>query len=317
MDDDKRARRVKRLKKEIIAFLLILILVPWVFVIVLSVKSHFMKKDLKGQELLLNEYLEQIEMLSSENMKNSPEGDELVSDKISPKHDVEALSEEEIERLSLSDEELYDGYRKVYLTFDDGPSSNTAAILDILKEYNVKATFFVIYKDGSENEELLRRIADEGHTLGMHSCTHVYSTVYGSEEAFMEDMETLRNFLYMVTGVESAFYRFPGGSSNRVSQIDMRTFARLLENEGIEYYDWNLSSGDASSPILSKEKIVRNVTKDLEKYNEAVILFHDTASKVTTVEALPQIIEEILAMDHTVILPISRETNPIQHISVE
>ena len=97
----------------------------------------------------------------------------------------------------------------------------------------------------------------------------------------------------------------------------MRKFASLLENEGIEYFDWNVSSGDASSPILSKSRIVSNATDNLEYFSEAMILFHDTASKVSTVEALPEIIEKIKGMDDTIMLPITGETNPIHHISVD
>lgn len=317
MDTDKRARRVKRLKREILGFILALILIPWIFVTFLVIKNHKLSGEIDEQAGLLTEYLEQIEMLSikitsvPESLPPEPAGED------APVIKVEDLSPEEIAALSFSEEELYDGYRKVYLTFDDGPSTNTEAILDILKEYNVKATFFVIYKEGRDNEALYRRIVDEGHTLGMHSCNHVYSKVYGSEESFIEDTEELRNFLYMVTGVESQFYRFPGGSSNKVSQIDMKTFAGILQDEGIIYYDWNISSQDASSPILSKSRIVYNVTSELAKNRESVVLFHDTASKVTTVEALPEIIEYIQGMDDTVILPITRETNPIQHVSVD
>ncbi|MCQ2519837.1 MAG: polysaccharide deacetylase [Lachnospiraceae bacterium] len=310
---------MKRLKKEILGFLLALILVPWVFVTVFGIRNNKLKKENAEKTDLLNQYLEQMEMLSQAATENEDLYKESLAtmENMKPVLDVESMTKEEIEALSLSEEELYDGYRKVYLTFDDGPSSNTEAILDILKEYNVKATFFVIYKDGRDNEELYRRIADEGHTLGMHSCTHVYSTVYGSEEDFIEDTNTLRNFLYMVTGVESEFYRFPGGSSNRVATRDeMRSFAQILNDEGIIYYDWNVSSQDATSSILSKNQIVRNATDNLERFNEAVILFHDTGSKVTTVEALPEIIEKIQAMDHTVILPITRETKPIQHLTV-
>ncbi len=320
MDIDRRRRRVERLKKEIIFFRRALLIIPWVLVVFLLVRAKRLSNDNKAQASLLNEYLEQMEMLTA----TDPQVQEMYTEYTEPQPvdtkpviDVESLTPEEIEALSLSDEELYDGYRKVYLTFDDGPSSNTEAILDILKEYNVKATFFVIYKDGRDNEELYRRIVDEGHTIGMHSCTHVYSTVYGSPESFKEDTKRLRDFIYMVTGVESIVYRFPGGSSNRVSQIDMKVFAQILQDEGIAYFDWNVSSQDASSPILSKSQIVRNSTVNLQKYNEAVILFHDTASKVTTVEALPEIIEYIQGMEHTVILPITKETNPIQHVSVE
>ena len=321
MDSDRRKARVKRLKLEMRILKGLAFVIPWAMVIVLYCNNYSYRESLAEKDELISRYIDQMEALTKESAAEYETPDvQPVTEVTGPEEKVytyEGLPEAEIEALQLSEEELYDGYRKVYLTFDDGPSTNTDAILDVLNEYNVKATFFVIYKEGRDNEALYRRIADEGHTLGMHSCTHVYSQVYASEEAFTEDTETLRNFLYMVTGIESEFYRFPGGSSNKVSDIDMRTFCKILNDKGIVYYDWNVSSQDAHSPILSKDEIVRNATKNLESYTEAVILFHDTASKTTTVEALPEIIEYIQSMDHTVILPITKETNPITHISVE
>lgn len=329
MDVAKREKRVKRLKYEIPIVLCSLLIIPWIVVIILSSKIKEYKKDCDEKEQLVTQYLEQVEMLSFKVYESgafSEDKKAVQEDSSETFFEVEAepselkkqgLSQSEVNGLALSDEELYDGARKVYLTFDDGPSANTADILDILKEYDVKATFFVIYKEGREYEELYRRIVDEGHTLGMHSCTHVYSSVYSGVEEFEADTLKLRNFLYMVTGVESKYYRFPGGSSNRVSSIDMRVFAKKLSEMGIEYFDWNVSSKDASSPILSKEQIYNNAISGIAYYDEAMILFHDTGSKVTTVQALPDIIEYVKKMDNTIILPISQDTNPIQHISVE
>ena len=317
MDTDKRKSRDERLKKYFFAVFLFLIIFPWFVVAFLHTGNEKLNEELESDRALIDDYLFQIESLSENTGYNGNQG---MPEKVTmsgPKYNVEAMTDEEIAALSLSTEELYDGYRKVYLTFDDGPSANTEAILDILKQYDVKATFFVIMREGREFEDLYRRIVDEGHTLGMHSCTHVYSTLYKDEQSFREDTERLRNFLYMVTGVESDFYRFPGGSSNKVSPVDMKIYAKILEDEGIEYYDWNMSSQDATSPILPRESIVHNVTSNIKYFSEPMILFHDTGSKVTTVEALPEIIEYIQSLDNTVILPISKDTNPIQHISVE
>ncbi len=317
MDTDKRKSRDERLKKGFFAVFLFLIIFPWFVVAFLHAGNERLTEELDADRSLIDDYLLQIETLSENTQFAADPGKSETGEVNGPRYNVEAMTEEEIAALSLSTEELYDGYRKVYLTFDDGPSANTEAILDILKQYDVKATFFVIMREGREFEDLYRRIVDEGHTLGMHSCTHVYSTLYKDEQSFKEDTERLRNFLYMVTGVESDYYRFPGGSSNKVSPVDMRIYAKILEDEGIEYYDWNMSSQDATSPILPKESIVRNVTSNIKYFSEPMILFHDTGSKVTTVEALPEIIEYIQSLDNTVILPISKDTNPIQHISVE
>lgn len=204
------------------------------------------------------------------------------------------------------------GIRRVYLTFDDGPSSNTDRILDILDEYGVKATFFVV---GKENyTEQYRRIVDEGHTLAMHSYSHVYGEIYSSLDAYKQDLNKLRTFLYELTGIECNIVRFPGGSSNTISKVDMHTLIEYLDSEDMIYFDWNVSSGDASGIYKSANQIAANVLENIDKYNNAVVLMHDAAGKDSTVEALPLIIEKILESEDTVLLPISEETVKVQHI---
>lgn len=207
--------------------------------------------------------------------------------------------------------------RKVYLTFDDGPSRNTNEILDILEQYGVKATFFLIGKEGEEAESAMRRIVEEGHTIGMHSYSHDYEQIYASEDAFAEDFMKMREYIYDVTGVNCVYFRFPGGSSNQVSKTDIYQLIDWVHDQGVEYYDWNISSKDSSPTEYSAEQIAENCLADLERYNKAVVLLHDTNSKGTTVEALPAIIEEIQAMENTVILPITEYTVPIQHRTKE
>lgn len=316
-----RVKRVKRLKKIILGGIITLIVVPLVTSVLLGVRLAIVKAELTEKTEELNYYLEiQSELALTTN--NVVEDDLIaVSASEAPAKEIEKIPKElslaDIKELELGEEELYDGYRKIYLTFDDGPSSNTDQILDILAKYDVKATFFVLQKEGRNMERLYQRIADEGHSIGMHSTNHVYATVYASEEAFLEDTKKIRDFIYLVTGQESNIYRFPGGSSNRVSQVDMHVFGNALQNEGIKYYDWNISSQDASVIKPSSAQIVKNVTSRLANYDEAIILFHDAQSKDTTVAALPAIIEYILGMENTVLLPITSDTKPVQHMTVE
>ena len=206
---------------------------------------------------------------------------------------------------------------KVYLTFDDGPSIYTDDILDILAEYGVKATFFVIGKDNPAAYARYLRIVSEGHTLGMHSYTHVYADVYESPTAFREDTEKLRTMLEDVTGVNPVYYRFPGGSSNDVSSVDMHEFAKILKEMGITYFDWNVASGDAGSRPLTAEQIAANALKGIEDRETSVILLHDTATKKESVRALPMIIEALREMDGVAILPISGETEIIHHVDLD
>ena len=155
----------------------------------------------------------------------------------------------------------------------------------------------------------------EGHTLGMHSYSHKYDEIYQSVDSYAQDLSRLQEFLYETTGVWCRYCRFPGGSSNTVSGVDMYDLITYLDEQDITYFDWNVSSGDASNSYISKEAIISNCMITLPKYEESIILMHDASNKNTTVEALPALIEQIQAMDNTVIVPIGEDTEPIQHIS--
>lgn len=204
------------------------------------------------------------------------------------------------------------GIRRVYLTFDDGPSANTDRILDILNQYGVKATFFVVAKDGYTDQ--YRRIVEDGHTLAMHSYSHKYSEIYASLDAYKEDLTKLHDFLYELTGEDCNIVRFPGGSSNTISHVDMWELIEYLNKTDMVYYDWNVSSGDASGGRKSIKKKKKNVLDNIDQFSNAVVLFHDASGKDSTVDALPAIIEEILESDNTVLLPISDDTVRVQHL---
>ena len=182
----------------------------------------------------------------------------------------------------------------IWLTFDDGPSSNiTPKVLDILKEENIKATFFIInYTQG--NEHLIKRIVDEGHTIGIHGYSHEYSKIYKSKETFMNNVYTLQDRIYKTTGVKSMYTRFPGGSSNTVSRKYCKGIMTELTKEmlakGFKYYDWNISSGDAGGAKNATD-VYNNVTKNLSKKRGNMVLMHDFGSNKKGLEALPKIIE--------------------------
>ena len=234
---------------------------------------------------------------------------------LSLKEDVDSLENQlswDIAKTSAEAWDSNEGMHKVYLTFDDGPSRNTDKILDILNEYGVKATFFVVGKDGFE--EQYQRIVAEGHTLGMHSYSHKYQEIYQSLDSYVKDLNQIQSYLYEMTGENSTIVRFPGGSSNSVSHVDMHELISYLNQHGLTYYDWNISSADAGKGYISASQIVSNVMNNVRKYDSAVILMHDSADRNSTVEALPTIIEKILESENTVLLPISDDTVPIQHI---
>lgn len=223
--------------------------------------------------------------------------------------ETESTTQAQPEETSVEEENS----KIVYLTFDDGPSSNTNAILDILKEYNVKATFFVNGKTDEISKEGYKRIVEEGHTLAMHSYTHVYKEVYASKEAFLEDVYRLQNYLFDLTGTKPIYYRFPGGSSNTISEMDMQIFIQALHEEGMEYFDWNVANGDGGNKELTTDQILTNVWNDIPKYEHSMILMHDSVQKGFTIEALPEMIKQLQEAGYT-ILPIDDTTPLIQHI---
>lgn len=178
----------------------------------------------------------------------------------------------------------------IYLTFDDGPRYGTTdVILDILKEEGVKATFFVT---NSGPDELIKREYDEGHTVGLHTASHDYSIVYNSVDSYFRDLGSVSDRVKRITGVESKIIRFPGGSSNTVSRHYMSGIMSILTREvlekGYRYYDWNVSSGDASTGKLTSDDIYYNVVSHLSKSKVNMVLMHDV--KPYTRDALRNII---------------------------
>ena len=201
--------------------------------------------------------------------------------------------------------EVFSG-KAAYLTFDDGPSANTAKILDILDQYGVKATFFVIYRSGYENT--YKQIVSRGHTLALHSYSHNYDTIYKSESAFYTDLAKLESYLKSTTGESPKILRFPGGSNNTVSRRGVMPALRSsVKSRGYLYYDWNVDSRDASEYRASESKIISSVRNGLGSKSQAVILMHDAPAKTTTVDALPEIITLLKQKGYT-ILPITEST---------
>lgn len=216
----------------------------------------------------------------------------------------------------ISDEENIAGaedLHRVYLTFEDGPSENTTKILDILAEKGVKATFFVTGQEDEASQALYKRIVEEGHTLGMHSYSNKYSKIYQSEESFKEDITKLSAYLQGLTGAKPVYYRFPGGSSNQITNVPMENFIHYLNQEGLVYYDWNVSSGDSTANAYTTDEIVANVINDVVKYKTSVVLLHDGKDSTLRTESLEAVIDALLAMNAE-ILPIGEETSVIQSV---
>ena len=302
VNEQSRRKRVARLKKIIIFLVVFFLLLPLVICFILGIKIRELSTRIDELTALLNARLE-----SSPGITRTLPDEDV---QIPPK---EETSENEEETAELPQTAQH----KVYLTFDDGPSVYTDDILDVLREYDVKATFFVVGKEDDVSKAAYKRIVDEGHTLAIHSYSHKYGEIYNSVDDYAYDLERLESLLYEVTGTQCKYVRFPGGSSNKVSKVPMSDIIKYLHAQGMEYFDWNISASDAVNTALAPEAILANVTTGIEKYETEVILLHDTGNRKSTVDALPMIIENIKAREGYELLPIDENTELVQHLKIE
>ncbi len=299
-----RRKRVKRIK-------LILVLLLIVFLLIPNILCGFLLYQLYKTNRNMEILREEIKISKMEIEKKNQETAAMAAT-AEKKIKEEKYGTQNLVQLNLSDEEKYPNKQLVYLTFDDGPSKYTNEILDILDAHDAKATFFVLAKEGYDDE--YNRIIDEGHTLAMHSYTHKYSVIYSSMENYKEDVNSLSDFLFEKTGVRPKFYRFPGGSSNTVSKINIQDMLHFLGEEGYVHFDWNVSSEDASPKMLEASTVARNVLNGIGEKKESVVLMHDSASKRSTVEALPIIIETLQQKGNVEFLPITENTKQVYHV---
>ena len=276
-----------------------------------SVKTQISGNDsqIEDFEALIAEYEKQI---AEKDQANSDIASQLEAAKNEKKklEDENAALKKKIETLSAQkaadaaavsspQSPVPSGEKICYLTFDDGPSKNTPLILDILKKYNAKATFFVI---NTGDIGYIQRIHDEGHTVGLHTYSHNYAQLYSSTNAYFNDLQQISDKVESIIGIKPTVMRFPGGSSNKVSakycKGIMTQLVTLVQEKGYSYFDWNISSGDADSATPSYTYIRNNVLNNARNKNSICVLMHDASAKTTTVQALPEIIEGLTNMGY-------------------
>lgn len=198
----------------------------------------------------------------------------------------------------------------IYLTFDDGPGYYTKGILNTLKKYGVKATFFVTHQFPSY-EYLLKEEAKEGHTVAVHTYTHNYN-VYSSLDAYLNDFNKMNEVIKKQTREYTNLFRFPGGSSNTISKSYKKgivtEIAKRMKEDGYVYFDWNVSSGDASN--ANSSKIYRNVTNGVYNCSKCVVLMHDI--KASTANALDDILKTLTERGYT-FLPLDAGSYTAHH----
>ena len=188
--------------------------------------------------------------------------------------------------------------RVVCLTFDDGPSRNTPAVLEALADAGVPATFFVVASDANASHlPLVAEARAAGHQIALHSASHRYSDIYRSAEAFWDDIDLLRDRLapWLEDAASLRWLRFPGGSTNTVSHKYggdgiMDRLKADAEAQGLHWVDWNVSAEDVTGRDLSPADICRNVTEGSAGRDRCIVLMHDSATAAATAEALPDII---------------------------
>lgn len=329
MDDEKKYNRknVDSIKKGIVIALTIICAIPVIFCLYLSFKMNMLENRIEALSVKISDRIterqteeskdsEELAQLDAQAYEDLGTSTAVQNHTLMVEDDSETTESGDTQESSDTDDD-YDvesNGKKVYLTFDDGPSIYTDEILDILAEKNVKATFFCVYNEDESVWPCYSRIVGEGHTLGMHSYSHVYDTVYASEDSFIDDVTKIHDFLYEQTGVDCKYYRFPGGSSNTVSDVDIQTLMGYLYNEGITYYDWNALSGDAVDASLTPEELNNNIMGYVRSNSgDSMVLMHDLKNGHATVEALPELIDTLKAEGYE-ICAIDDSTTPVQHV---
>ena len=286
-----RKKRVKRIKKIIVGTAIVLLLLPTIMCLFLLVKVHSLEKQIETITKVSDSGVVKAQEKEVKTTK-APKKASTAEPTIKPTDDTTT--------------------KKVYLTFDDGPGSQTGKILDILKKNHVKATFFVTGKEDASSKKIYQRVVKEGHTLAMHSYSHIQDVIYDSKEAFEKDLKQINRCLYEATGVHTKFYRFPGGSSTQNTSLPIQNFIDVLKKNHYLYLDWNVISPDINNANATKEQVVTGVMQGVDAYDTAVVLMYDVADKPMTVKALPSIIKQIKAKNYE-LLPVDESMILIQH----
>lgn len=281
-----RKKRVKRIKKIIVTGVVILILLPTVLSIFLMIKMASLER--------------RVEQLAAGREQQGQE--EVVAADVARAREKETATPPAVTAVR----------KKVYLTFDDSPGTQTAKLLDILKKEKVSATFFVLGREDAYSEKIYRRIVEEGHTLGMHSYSHIQSEIYKSADSFTKDLNRLSRHLKKITGISPEFYRFPGGSSVQTTGAPVSELIEILAQKNISYIDWNVLSPDINNPEVTRKEMVRGIMEGVSRYDTAVVMFDDVADRPMTAKALPAIIKA-LKKENYELLPIDRTTVPVRH----
>lgn len=297
---------VRFFKNLILLTVIILITVPTVLSFRFGQELEAVRSDLSQTHAALDEATESLDRSQEALEQARAEAEAAIATQEAAKAEQEALEADAPAYQSLYPDfyapqpltanQAADGV--MYLTFDDGPTARTPEVLNVLREENVKATFFVVGSDSERAKQWMRDIVADGHTIGMHSYTHEYETIYDSVEAYLDDMYRIFTLIKETTDITPTVFRFPGGSINGYNyEISQDLISEMLRR-GFVPYDWNLSSGDAAAATVPADSLVSNIVNHASG-QRGVALMHDSTSKTTTVAALRPIIQQLRAKGYT------------------
>lgn len=202
----------------------------------------------------------------------------------------------------------------VYLTFDDGPSENTYSILQYLRDYNIKATFFVVPNRSEYCYTLLKAIAADGHSIGIHSASHKYEQIYASVEAFLDDFYDAWNMVYEATGIKCEIFRFPGGSVNDYNEATRNDIIKEMSRRGFRHFDWSVDSGDAAGASWTQmwNSVPADIEANYEKNFRSVVLMHDSNGTPNTILVLGDLLKKFASEGKYKFDKINGDTQPVQ-----
>ena len=232
--------------------------------------------------------------------------EQVVEEKEFPAHDFEKNLSSLLPKYDENTQDKVKGVyssdeKQVFLTFDDGPSKITEEVLDVLKKYNVKATFFVLGSNVDLRPEITKRAYEEGHYIANHGYTHKYSSIYADPSNVLEEYEKTETAIQNAIGIKnyhSYLFRFPGGSSGGYYSSIKEDAKDLLEEYGVAYTNWSCLTGDAEGEDTVEEQLNR-LYETAGDSTSLVILMHDAGDKKSTPETLAKIIEHYQAEGYT------------------
>ena len=255
--------------------------------------------DLGPLQKQLNTLREDLDALELAYNNVKADLDVTAEDLVTREAEVKAL-EDKYQWLLTQQQEQKAGVMTIYLTFDDGPSAtHTAKVLDILKAKGVKATFFMCGNKIAGNKAMARRVYEEGHTLANHSYSHEYKKLYKTADSFFDEFDRTNKLIKEITGEDCKLFRFPGGSNTGfIPKAVLPKIKEGLKERGVTYFDWNVSTGDATGKTPQPGEIYNRVINQVASLKKrsgrsAVVLAHDI--KKYTGEELEQMIDKLLA----------------------